>query len=207
MSRNIHKHTGRYSLIYPEIEQRQKELEAAHLQFVEETDKAFLETWPQNDDQNGSSQLEEEEQKDKALALINEVGKMSLKERNQQLLDFSYETSTYLIILFWSQACVQNAQDLVATWLKFFQELFVKYMDGNVKTMNPHDPAQLLPTVTQPGYPLEWRNRIVEETGDRYKVPPVATPEAKDEMAASIVELQKKKMNEQQNRRQRWKGI
>lgn len=55
-------------------------------------------------------------------------------------------------------------------WRTFFGELFVKYMDGNVKT-SPTDPAQLLPTVEQPGYSLAWRDRIVAETGDRFRVP------------------------------------
>ena len=32
------------------------------------------------------------------------------------------------------QATCENAEKLVSTWLSFFQELFVKYMDGNVKT-------------------------------------------------------------------------
>lgn len=70
-----------------------------------------------------------------------------------------------------NEKVVRNAEDLVTEWLAFFGQLFVKYMDGNVKTVPAEGSSQLLPTVAQPGYPLAWTDRVAQETGDRYKVP------------------------------------
>lgn len=52
-------------------------------------------------------------------------------------------------------------------WRHFYRYLFMRYMDGNVKT--PVE-GQMNPKVEQPGYPEEWLRRIVNETGDRFKV-------------------------------------
>ncbi len=54
----------------------------------------------------------------------------------------------------------------VDRWNELYQFLFVKYLDGNVKTVIP---GQKNPKVVQPGYGEEWLRRIVKETGDRYK--------------------------------------
>lgn len=55
---------------------------------------------------------------------------------------------------------------MVDTWRDLYHQLFVKYVDGNVKTV---DPGQRNPKVSQPGYGEEWLRRIAKETGDRYK--------------------------------------
>ncbi|NCC72437.1 MAG: dipeptidase [Sphingobacteriia bacterium] len=52
-------------------------------------------------------------------------------------------------------------------WKQFYRYLFMKYMDGNIKT--PVE-GQMNPKVEQPGYPVEWLRRIVNETGDQFKV-------------------------------------
>jgi len=59
-------------------------------------------------------------------------------------------------------------QELVGTWLQFFQYLFVTFMDGNVKMAsgNPKNPI-----VKQPGYGQAWYDRIANETGTRYQYP------------------------------------
>ena len=105
-----------------------------------------------------------------------------------------------------TQTCVDAAEALVKRWLGFFGQLFVKYMDGNVKTQE--DPAQLLPTVNQPGYSLAWRDRIVAETGDRFRVPSgdvlAVDPMARD---VSAVERGMGTGMQGRQRRQRWKGM
>lgn len=60
----------------------------------------------------------------------------------------------------------------VEIWKKFFQYLFVKYMDGNVKTKaEPKENYKyVVPNLEQPGYGEEWYRRIVEETGNKFKV-------------------------------------
>jgi len=55
---------------------------------------------------------------------------------------------------------------MVDTWKNLYHQLFVKYVDGNVKTVVP---GQKNPKVEQPGYGEEWLRRIAKETGDRYK--------------------------------------
>jgi hypothetical protein len=43
----------------------------------------------------------------------------------------------------------------------------MKYMDGNIKTPNP---GQQNPNLSQPGYGDDWYKRIINETGDQFKV-------------------------------------
>jgi len=70
---------------------------------------------------------------------------------------------------FVTEYSVKTYEELVKFWLRYFQELFVKYMDGNSKTKNPKYPKD--PNVVYPGYVTAWEGRIVKETGDKYKVP------------------------------------
>lgn len=112
---------SRYSIIHPEIHQKQQELEKVFIEKVQEIDQ-------------------------QALALY--------KQNPQQAIEFLTEFS------------VNNADQLVKDWLKFFEYLFVKYMDGNIKTPIP---GEKNPKVVHPGYPEDWYRRIVNETGDKFK--------------------------------------
>lgn len=103
-----------------------------------------------------------------------------------------------------NKTCVEAAEALVKRWLGFFTQLFVKYMDGNVKTQT--DEAQLLPTVQQPGYSLAWRDRIVAETGDRFLVPDGNVGQLVDPMARDVAAVERQ--GQQLGRRRRsWKGM
>lgn len=62
---------------------------------------------------------------------------------------------------------VNTADALTYRWKDFYQYLFMKYMDGNVKTAVP---GKLNPDMVQPGYSKETYERIVKETGDKLKV-------------------------------------
>ena len=57
-------------------------------------------------------------------------------------------------------------------WKELYQYLFVKYMDGNVKTPVevPEGYKYIAPKLEQPGYSKEMYRKIVEETGDKLKV-------------------------------------
>ncbi|MFH2094651.1 MAG: dipeptidase, partial [Bacteroidota bacterium] len=57
-------------------------------------------------------------------------------------------------------------------WKEMFKYLFVKYMDGNVKTKaEPMDGYKyVVPNLEQPGYGEEWCKMVAEETGDKLKV-------------------------------------
>lgn len=62
---------------------------------------------------------------------------------------------------------VKTGNETVARWKQLYKDLFVKYMDGNIKTKVP---GQRNPKVSQPGYGDDWYRRIVKETGDKFKV-------------------------------------
>ncbi len=53
-------------------------------------------------------------------------------------------------------------------WKKLYRDLFVKFMDGNIKTKVP---GRLNPAVAQPGYSDAWKRMVAREAGDRLKVP------------------------------------
>ncbi len=69
---------------------------------------------------------------------------------------------------------VDNANNLVHNWKKFYQWLFMKFVDGNVK---PTEGRKFKTNGTgvvklkQPGYSEDWYKQLIEETGDKFKVP------------------------------------
>jgi dipeptidase len=56
---------------------------------------------------------------------------------------------------------VSQAEAVVERWRVLGLELFVKYMDGNVRDSQGK--------VTHPGYPEDWLERVVEDTGKKLK--------------------------------------
>jgi dipeptidase len=70
-------------------------------------------------------------------------------------------------IYFLSDFSASNADQLTMCWKKFYQYLFMKYMDGNVKTVNPN---QRNPDLEQPGYGPEWEKRIADDNGEILKM-------------------------------------
>lgn len=62
---------------------------------------------------------------------------------------------------------VNTGDALVADWKKFYEYLFTRYMDGNIKA-----PVQgeKNPSVKQPGYGDDWNRRIANDTGDKLKM-------------------------------------
>lgn len=65
-----------------------------------------------------------------------------------------------------------EATRLCADWKVFYQYLFMKYMDGNVKTARPVPEGYkyYAPEVKQPKYSDEFYKAIIDETGDKLKV-------------------------------------
>jgi len=57
-------------------------------------------------------------------------------------------------------------------WLEFYQYLFTRYMDGNVKEAVevPEGYLYHVPKLNQPGYSEQWYKRVVNETGDKFRV-------------------------------------
>ena len=67
---------------------------------------------------------------------------------------------------------VKTGDETTRHWLKFYTYLFTKYMDGNIKETRdvPEGYKYVTPSLDQPGYSPEWYRKIVEETGDHFKV-------------------------------------
>lgn len=55
------------------------------------------------------------------------------------------------------------------TWKQLYQNLFVKFMDGNIKTKVELKQGYkyIAPKVEQPGYGAEWYKRVATETGEK----------------------------------------
>jgi len=72
---------------------------------------------------------------------------------------------------------VTSGNNLVVAWKKFYNYLFMKYQDGNLKISEGMDlldngngknvPKKPL----HPGYGKEWERSMIQGTGDRLKVP------------------------------------
>ena len=56
----------------------------------------------------------------------------------------------------------RQAERTVERWRSLWKELFVRYLDGNVRDEHGK--------VTHPPYPKHWYRRIIEESGDKYKM-------------------------------------
>ncbi len=82
-----------------------------------------------------------------------------------------YKKSPKKAIAYLTDFSVKAGDNTVSTWKDFYRFLFVKYMDGNIKTKADPKPGYkyVVPHLSQPGYPEEWYKRIVEDTGDKLK--------------------------------------
>lgn len=70
-----------------------------------------------------------------------------------------------------------SGNKLVADWKAFYQYLFMKYMDGNIKITEGHklldngNGKNVPKKPLQPGYGKEWERIMIQGTGDRLVVP------------------------------------
>ncbi len=71
----------------------------------------------------------------------------------------------------------QYSNDMAAktfkTWKNLYHYLFMKYMDGNIKTKRPLKKGYKFvnPELKQPGYGKDWYELIIEKTGKKLLVP------------------------------------
>ena len=63
------------------------------------------------------------------------------------------------------------ANDMTAMWKRFYHELFMKYVDGNLNTAQPDKPGQKYTPIKSehPKYSDEYYRILIEKTGDKYK--------------------------------------
>jgi len=78
-----------------------------------------------------------------------------------------HKTSPEMAVQFLTDYSNMTANNLLTEWQQFFEYLFTKYMDGNIKQ---YVPGQLNPKVEFPGYNEQWRKRIAKDTGEKLKV-------------------------------------
>ena len=64
-----------------------------------------------------------------------------------------------------------QANKMTQSWKKFYQELFMKYMDGNLNTAQPNKPGQKYTPIKSehPKYSDDYYRILIEKTGDKYK--------------------------------------
>ncbi|MCF8331311.1 MAG: C69 family dipeptidase [Bacteroidales bacterium] len=77
-----------------------------------------------------------------------------------------YKKDKALAIQFLTDYSSNTANALVAEWKDFYEYLFTKYMDGNIKRPNP---GKQNPHLKQPGYSEDFYKIILEDTGDRFE--------------------------------------
>ena len=78
-----------------------------------------------------------------------------------------YKEDKKAAIEFITDFSVNQGNNTVKEWKKFYQYLFMKYMDGNVKTVVK---GKISPKLTQPGYSEDWKETVVKQTGNKLKV-------------------------------------
>lgn len=83
-----------------------------------------------------------------------------------------YKSDKALAVQFLTEYSVNTGNDLVLKWRKFYEHLFTKFMDGNVKEKVevPAGYKYIPAKVTQPGYNDEWKRKVIENTGNKLKV-------------------------------------
>ncbi len=92
---------------------------------------------------------------------VDEAAKALLKQDKDLAIEFLTDYS------------VNTANRLVYDWKAFYKYLFLKYMDGNIKTKRsvPDNYIYVTPKVEQPGYGEDWYRKVVNESGEQFLMP------------------------------------
>jgi dipeptidase len=77
-----------------------------------------------------------------------------------------YAKNPNLAVNYLTDYSTTTGDRVVHEWKTFYQYLFMKFMDGNVKTPS----GQQNPNLEQPGYGEDWYKKIAKDTGDKLKV-------------------------------------
>lgn len=78
-----------------------------------------------------------------------------------------YDADKDLAVQFLTEYSLKQSRHTFNRWQELYRFLFMKYLDGNVKYP---DPPNKNPKITWPGYGEEWYRRIIEDTGDHFRV-------------------------------------
>lgn len=104
------------------------------------------------------------------------------KKLEQEFIDFIpsidsaarnlFEKREEKAVVFLTNYSKGTAERTFKRWKSLYAQLFMKFMDGNIKTRKdvPEGYKFVTPEVTQPGYSEKKYNQIVTETGEQFKV-------------------------------------
>jgi len=87
-----------------------------------------------------------------------------------------YKESPALAVAFLTDYSSYSGNLLVARWKEFYHYLFMRYMDGNLKQASGHElldngnGKEIPKPPAHPGYGKDWERRIIDNTGDRFRV-------------------------------------
>ncbi len=79
-----------------------------------------------------------------------------------------HQADPHMAADFLTEYSVKQGDETARRWRELYRQLFLKYMDGNIKFA---DPPHRNPKVVQPGYGAAWYRRIVTEHGEHLKMP------------------------------------
>lgn len=84
-----------------------------------------------------------------------------------------YAENEHSVIDYLTDFSVNTAERLVKEWKDFYKYLFIKYMDGNIKTQQavPSGYKYFSPKVEWPGYDEKWMRAVVNEVGEKLAFP------------------------------------
>ncbi len=93
----------------------------------------------------------------------------SIDDKAKSILENEGKEAAVKFVTTYSQ---DAAEKTFKTWKSLYAQLFMKYMDGNIKTKQEIKPGYKManPEVKQPGYGENWYRKIVEETGNQFEV-------------------------------------
>jgi dipeptidase len=82
-----------------------------------------------------------------------------------------YKKDPSKAVSFLTDYSVKAGNNTVKQWKEFYNYLFVKYVDGNIKEKRPVPQGYkyVTPKLTQPGYGDDWNRMVVKMTGDKFK--------------------------------------
>jgi len=78
------------------------------------------------------------------------------------------QSNRQFAVEFLTDYSVKQGDDTARRWRELYRQLFIKYMDGNVKSP---DPPNRNPKVEWPGYGESWYRTIVTEKGEHFRIP------------------------------------
>lgn len=82
-----------------------------------------------------------------------------------------HDTDPDLALRYITDYSVDAGNNTVSEWDDFYEYLFTKYMDGNIKKKRevPENYKYVNPEISQPGYSESWYRAIIKTTGDKFK--------------------------------------